>query len=420
MDSSLISFGPCQTPTLGFCVERHDKIQSFKPEPYWVLNVTVQSADFGPHLTLEWERGREFDQSKAKSYLSNVKSQKRAKVTSIKTKEHSKQRPIALNTVELMKVCSAGLGMSPHHAMQIAEKLYTQGYLSYPRTETTQYPSNFDLIGTLKLQSGNPYWGKDVDELLSRGINRPRLGHDAGDHPPITPMKTATQSSFSDTDSWKVYDYVTRHFIATLSNDMKYDKTTITFLIGTEKFSKSGNYILDPGYTKVMPWQSLSDDQKLPSNIKEGDEYLIVDAKLVEKQTSPPDYLTESELVSLMEKHGIGTDASIPTHINNISLRNYVKVSSGRRLIPTQLGIVLIHGYQKIHSELVLPTSRAAIEKELNQIALGRADYQTVLKQTIEDFKNKFNFFVQNINLMDELFEVSFSSLADSGKPISR
>lgn len=65
---------------------------------------------------------------------------------SIETKEKVKARPIALNTVELMRVASSGLGMGPHHAMQIAEKLYTQGYISYPRTETTKYPENFDLL----------------------------------------------------------------------------------------------------------------------------------------------------------------------------------------------------------------------------------------------------------------------------------
>jgi DNA topoisomerase-3 len=71
-------------------------------------------------------------------------------------------------------------------------------------------------------------------------------------------------------------------------------------------------------------------------------------AKLGERQTCPPDYLTESELITLMERHGIGTDASIPVHINNICERNYVALQPGRKLKPTNLGIVLVHGYKKV------------------------------------------------------------------------
>jgi len=74
----------------------------------------------------------------------------------------------------------------------------------------------------------------------------------------------------------------------------------------------------------------------------------MLQVKLGERQTSPPDFLTESELITLMEKHGIGTDASIPVHINNICERNYVNVIAGRKLKPTNLGVVLVHGYQKV------------------------------------------------------------------------
>nr|XP_044603421.1 DNA topoisomerase 3-beta-1-like [Equus asinus] len=96
-----------------------------------------------------------------------------------------------------------------------------------------------------------------------------------------------------------------------------------------------------------MPWQSVPLEESLPT-CQRGDTFAVSEMKMLEKQTSPPDYLTEAELITLMEKHGIGTDASIPVHINNICQRNYVVVESGRRLKPTNLGIVLVHGYYKI------------------------------------------------------------------------
>lgn len=100
----------------------------------------------GEEATLEWDRVRCFEKEVAVMFLSQVKEVKETKVVSVVSKEKSKPRPLALNTVELMRVASSGLGMGPHHAMQIAEKLYTQGYISYPRTETTHYPENFDLM----------------------------------------------------------------------------------------------------------------------------------------------------------------------------------------------------------------------------------------------------------------------------------
>ncbi|KAJ8675437.1 hypothetical protein QAD02_011223 [Eretmocerus hayati] len=417
LDSSLISYGPCQTPTLGFCVQRHDEIQTFKPDPYWVLQVSVKSPD-GQDVSLSWSRVRSFDKEVASIFLSHVKEHEFAIVSSIHSSEKTKARPIALNTVELMRVASSGLGMGPHHAMQIAERLYTQGYISYPRTETTSYPENFDLLSTLRQQQNNSDWGDEVRKIISTGISRPKKGNDAGDHPPITPMRSASRNEL-DGDAWRLYDYITRHFIATLARDCKYLSTTVKIEIGMETFTVTGHSLIDPGYTSLLTWQALSNNESLPK-FSIGDSVKIGDVKLAECFTQPPDYLTESELITLMEKHGIGTDASIPVHINNICMRNYVNVASGRKLVPTCLGIVLVHGYQKIDPELVLPTMRSAVEEQLNLIAVGRADFHAVLQHTVEIFKQKFQYFVLSIEAMDQLFEVSFSPLAASGKSHSR
>nr|XP_048308371.1 DNA topoisomerase 3-beta-1 isoform X4 [Myodes glareolus] len=374
LDSSLISFGPCQTPTLGFCVERHDKIQSFKPETYWVLQAKVHT-NKEESLLLDWDRVRVFDREIAQMFLNMTKSEKEAQVEATSRKEKAKQRPLALNTVEMLRVASSALGMGPQHAMQIAERLYTQGYISYPRTETTHYPENFDLKGSLRQQANHPYWADLVKQLLAEGINRPRKGHDAGDHPPITPMKSATEAELGG-DAWRLYEYITRHFIATVSHDCKYLQSTISFRIGPEKFTCSGKTVISPGFTEIMPWQSVPLEESLPT-CQKGDTFTVGEVKMLEKQTNPPDYLTEAELITLMEKHGID-------------------------------------------AELVLPTIRSAVEKQLNLIAQGKADYHQVLGHTLDIFKRKFHYFVDSIAGMDELMEVSFSPLAATGKPLSR
>lgn len=217
LDSSCISFGPCQTPTLGFCVSRHDEIQSFKPEPYWVLQVVLTGDESLGNVELkpEWGRGRLFDREVGQFFMDRIKQNRDAVVTDVRSEERYKAKPLALNTVELMRMASSGLGMGPAHCMQIAEHLYTQGYVSYPRTETTSYPENFDLVGTVKDQLGSSKWGADARALLDRGISKPRKGHDAGDHPPITPMKPDNGSLSGD--HARLYEYICQHFLATVS-----------------------------------------------------------------------------------------------------------------------------------------------------------------------------------------------------------
>ena len=122
----------------------------------------------------------------------------------------------------------------------------------------------------------------------------------------------------------------------------------------------------------------------------------------------------------MMEKNGIGTDASSPTHIENVQKRNYVTLESGRRLVPSKLGMVLAQGYHAIDSSLVLPRVRSDIEGECNKIAKGLVTKDVVVQSAIELFRKKFEVFVGNISKMDILFGSSFSKLEDVGKPFTR
>lgn len=285
---------------------------------------------------------------------------------------------------------------------------------------------------------------RDYAAKVLANNSQPRKGTDCGDHPPITPMSLASKHIYTnrtaqhilpsnprpvsalradredlDHDTWRIYDYICRHFLGSMLPDLRYRSTTAKLRVGAELFSCTTSILTDAGFTVAMPWLAFGADELVPP-FKQGESVHIIDAKLVERQTGPPDYLTESELITLMEKHGIGTDASIPVHINNIGQRNYVTVTAGRKLEPTKLGIVLVHGYLKIDPELVLPRMRSDVEKLLNLIAAGSAQFDAVLSHAVEIFRLKFQYFVGKIAHMDTLFDRSFVSIAESGRAYSR
>ncbi|KAL5542809.1 hypothetical protein UlMin_010519 [Ulmus minor] len=415
LDSRVISYGPCQTPTLGFCVQRYLQISTFKPEKFWSLHTYILQS--GYELLLEWERQKLFDVDVTRMFQNLVMEDGIVDVTEISEKQETKSRPPGLNTVNLLKIASSALGLGPQVAMQIAERLYTRGFISYPRTESTAYPSSFDFQGTLGTLANNPTWGTYVKKLLTDGYSKPKLGTDAGDHPPITPMLSATEDML-DNDAWRLYDYVCRHFIGSVSPDCKYLRTKVGFSIGGESFHCVGQHVTVNGFTAIMPWLAVN-DKKLPQFTK-GEKIEIVRVELYEGSTSPPDCLSESELISLMEKNGIGTDASISVHINNICERNFVQVQAGRRLVPTALGITLIRGYQCIDPDLCLPDIRSFIEQQITLVAKGQADHIRVVQHVLLQFRQKFTYFVKKIENMDALFEAQFSPLAATGKVLSK
>jgi DNA topoisomerase III len=120
-------------------------------------------------------------------------------------------------------------------------------------------------------------------------------------------------------------------------------------------------------------------------------------------------------------QYQIGTDASMATHVQNIISRNFARIdaSGGKRLVvPTQLGITLVHGYFRVDPELVLPKVRAYIEHEISEIAKGlrRLTFRPLVRYVLDSFKKKFLFFVSKITAMDELFGASFRPLTETGR----
>lgn len=134
-------------------MQRHLEMETFKPVPYFVLDLGIMNS--GTMCRAVWDAGRSFERGKVDALVAKCRDNElspptSAMIVSVVTKDKKQGRPIPLNTVGLLKACSKALGIGPHQALSVAERLYLSGYLSYPRTESTKYPTSFDIVGALQ------------------------------------------------------------------------------------------------------------------------------------------------------------------------------------------------------------------------------------------------------------------------------
>lgn len=414
LDASTLSYGPVQTPALNLVVEREDEIASFAAEPYWTLE--LKGASILAQRS-KWTRGRCFDRDAANALRELCDEADGAAVTSWNATQSIRQPPVGLNTVALLKLGSRMLNSSPQATMRAAERLYLDGLVSYPRTESTKYPDSFDLDATV--QALLP--GKWPELLIEQQRRRQetkmkewrRGGFDAGDHPPISPVARMTTNDYSSLER-RLYEAIVRHFLASLANPAIYDEWTGVVEIGGEHFDFAERALVDAGYLEILFDQMPGSAELLDSRIevdaiRKGDSVSIENVVLKESTTLPPERLSEADLVGLMERHAIGTDASIAGHIETICKRNYVKVVEKRRLKPTPLGLALCRGLRRVDPDLVRPAVRAHVESLCDKIAHGQAERSDVVEHAVDNFSDKFRYFVHNVEKLETLFELVFA-----------
>ncbi|EZG77689.1 DNA topoisomerase [Gregarina niphandrodes] len=264
--------------------------------------------------------------------------------------------------------------MPSHQIMQIAESLYNRGIISYPRTETEIFNETMDLKSLVQVQMSSPEWGQFAAKLLHNdGFEWPRSGsRNDQAHPPIHPVRALSKSELND-DEWKVYKSVCTHFLAACSADAKGETTDVDIHMGEELFHKSGLVVTDPCFLEVYRefdnWERRNDS--FPAVFEEGESIPASGLELNQGRTTAPNLLTETELISLMDKHQIGTDATMHEHIRTVQTRQYVERVPPSSFRPTVLGTALYVGISRACPELTSPQLRANTERSIAAIADG-------------------------------------------------
>eukprot|EP01054_Gregarina_sp_Poly1_P006244 Gregarina_sp_Poly_1__6243@NODE_3309_length_1192_cov_133_349333_g1072_i2_p1_GENE_NODE_3309_length_1192_cov_133_349333_g1072_i2NODE_3309_length_1192_cov_133_349333_g1072_i2_p1_ORF_typecomplete_len326_score39_79Topoisom_bac/PF01131_20/1_4e77_NODE_3309_length_1192_cov_133_349333_g1072_i2931070 len=317
------------------------------------------------------------------------------------------------DTIAMAKLAAKFLRLPAHHTMTLAESLYSQGVLSYPRTETDAFPSTMNIVELVETHVHHPVWGPFATGLLNNGgFEAPRGGsHNDAAHPPIHPVKSCSSEALKSSEEWNLYQLICKHFLAVCSKDAIGIETSIEVAVDTEQFGCKGLVIKEMNYLKIWgeyePWKNARVLPTLVSGSR-----LPIHALLLESgQTSPPQLLSEVELITRMDKFGVGTDATMHEHVRMIQTRQYVerfKSGGADRFKPTVLGLALYRGYQRCSRELTRPEIRANTERSIQAIATGTLTRAQVLDDEIIKYRQLVSTVGVNLSSMENALKIHF------------
>jgi DNA topoisomerase I len=378
--ANILSVGRVQSPTLGMIVDREKEIEAFVPEKYWQLGLDTEKA--GEKIEARHTHGRFHD--KAEAEAARDRTREPLMVTEVKEGTKQDRAPSPFDTTTYI-VAAARLGFSAANAMRIAEDLYMNGFISYPRTDNTVYPASLDITGILKTLAASPFH-KDVEWVQKNRRPEPTRGKKSTtDHPPIHPTGAATREQLGD-DVFKIYELVLRRFLATLAPDAQWKTLKILFVAGGEEYTTTGGQLLEPGWHTVYPF-SEAKEVILPA-FTNGEKLPVKKVTLDEKETQPPARYTQSKLIQRMEELGLGTKSTRHEVIAKLVSRKYVE---GNPLRPTLVGRVVTESLEQ-HADIVTrPDMTRTLEDHMQLIKQSQRTREDVIRESREILHKAFD-----------------------------
>ena len=407
----VLSIGRVQTPTLALIVNRQKEIDSFEPEPYWVLSTIYRDTLFTA------TKGKFTTKEEGEQAFATI-ADKPFEVTNVSKKNGNEAPPRLFDLTSLQVECNRKFSYSAEMTLNLIQSLYERKLTTYPRVDT-QFLSDDIYPKCAGILTGMRGYEQYIQPLAGKKLPKSKRVFDTSkvtDHHAIIPTGVPA-SALSDMER-NVYDLIARRFIAVFYPDCKFSTTTVLGKVEDVEFKVSGKEILEPGWRTIYAQQQTStpqpnnpqpsssdDDDKrdeertLPTFVK--GESGPHTPTLTEKWTTPPKYYTEATLLRAMEtagkfvddetlraalkENGIGRPSSRASIIETLFKRHYIR-RERKNLIATATGIELI---DIIHEELLKSCELTGIwEKKLRDIEHKKyeaADFINELKQQVTE-----------------------------------
>ncbi len=405
-----LSAGRVQSVALKLICDREEEINSFVPEEYWSLDVSLKpNANLKPVV---------FHYSKDKVSKTEVDKVVKAingkdfQIADIKQSEKTKKQPLPFTTSTLQQEAGKKLNFATSKTMRVAQQLYegvdikgkgTIGLISYLRTDSTRISEEAAKSAKDYITStfGEAYVGEMVNKNSGKKIQ------DA--HEAIRPTDvTITPSSIKDKisrEQFRLYQLIYNRFLASQMSPAVYETNTMTAAVEDYKFKASSSKVKFEGYMAIYSLDEDKEENAKLAGMSVGDKLKCEKVEPKQHFSQPPAHYTEALLVKTMEELGIGRPSTYAPTISIILNRRYV-VKESKNLYVTELGEAVNQFMCKAFPAIVDTSFTANIETLLDNIEEGDFDWKVVIRNfypdladSVENAKKE----LENVKIADEV-----------------
>ena len=387
-----LSAGRVQSVAARLIVEREREIRAFDPEEYWEAFAQLLREGTTETIRMQVVRhlGANFRPNDEASTQIALAALKAAQYRVIKREDRpTRSRPNApFITSTLQQAASTRLGFSVKKTMTMAQRLYEAGYITYMRTDSTNLSADAvaGCRAHIDTHYGAPYLPEQAKVYSSKG--------DAQEaHEAIRPSNVGTQTSHLtgvDPDAVRLYDLISRQFVACQMTDAQYLSSAITVGAGDYELRVRGRILQFDGFTRVLPPASRKEEDTPLPDLEEGEILDLHDVEGIQHFTKPPPRFGEASLVRELEKLGIGRPSTYAAIISTIQDRGYVTLIN-RRFYAEKIGELVTDRLSENFSDLMDYGFTANMEEQLDQVAHGQAKWNEVLDTFYGDFSAKLD-----------------------------
>jgi DNA topoisomerase-1 len=377
---STLSTGRVQGPTLKFVVDREEEIQCFTPTPFWTIDATVTKN--GQDYILEYEKEKISTLAEAEQVVGDCRNAI-LEVESAESRNIQQGPPYPFDLSSLQSEAYRHFGYTPSRTLALAEKLYLEALISYPRTSSQKLPPDIGYSEILRGIANVAQYRSLASKLTLPTSLRPNQGpKEDPAHPAVYPTGESPKRPLIQQEA-NILDLIIRRFMAAFAEASLRESSQLSLKRKPHRFFLRGSRLLREGWIEFYKPYASDESQKLP-DLKAGDKISLTKIQAVQRFTEPPPRYNPSSLLQKMEDENIGTKATRAEIIEILYRRDYLK---NIRIEATPLAIKIISLLNKYCPMIIDPEFTAKLETSMDNIQTLRTTRSRVLAETLDHLR---------------------------------